>query len=347
METLDKTKLMSIFEDIKEIVEQSRVRIAIYVNAEITSVYWKVGERIRIEILKEQRAEYGKKIIKQLSVQLTQTFGSGWSEKHLRHCLRFAETFPDEKIVSALWRQLSWSHIKSISYIEDELKRMFYIEMCKLEKWSTRTLQERINSVLYERTAISKKPEKTIKNELLQLTEANTISPDLIFRDPYILNFLGLHDSFSEKELEAVLIAELQNFIIEMGSDFAFLARQKRITIDNRDYKIDLIFYHRRLKCLVVIDLKLGEFEAGYKGQMELYLNWLARHETIEGENTPIGLILCAGKNEEHVDLLQLDRSNIRVADYLTILPPKKILLEKLHKAIAIAKHKLEIKEES
>lgn len=347
METLDKTKLMSIFEDIKEIVEQSRVRIAIYVNAEITSVYWKVGERIRIEILKEQRAEYGKKIIKQLSVQITQTFGSGWSEKHLRHCLRFAETFPDEKIVSALWRQLSWSHIKSISYIEDELKRMFYIDMCKLEKWSTRTLQERINSVLYERTAISKKPEKTIKNELLQLTEANTISPDLIFRDPYILNFLGLHDSFSEKELEAAIIAELQNFIIEMGSDFAFLARQKRITIDNRDYKIDLIFYHRRLKCLVVIDLKLGEFEAGYKGQMELYLNWLARHETIEGENTPIGLILCAGKNEEHVDLLQLDRSNIRVADYLTILPPKKILLEKLHKAIAIAKHKLEIKEES
>jgi predicted nuclease of restriction endonuclease-like (RecB) superfamily len=345
MKLVEKKDFVSVFTDIKEIVEQSRIRIAININAEITSVYWKIGERIRTELLKEQRAEYGKKIINQLAVNLTQTFGSGWSEKQLRHCLRFAETFPDETIVSALWRQLSWSHLKVISYIEDELKRTFYIEMCKLEKWSTRTLQERLNSLLYERTAISKKPDKTIKNELMQLAQENTISPDLIFRDPYFLDFLGLHDSFSEKELEAAIIAELQNFIVEMGSDFAFLARQKRITIDNRDYKIDLLFYHRRLKCLVVIDLKLGEFEAGYKGQMELYLNWLSRHESLEGENSPIGLILCTGKSEEHVDLMQLDRSNIRVADYFTILPSKNLLLEKLHKAIAIAKHKMELKE--
>ncbi len=343
----DKKGIEELFKDIKVLIQQSKARIAINVNAEITGVYWEIGKRIRYELLKEQRAEYGKKVIQHLSVQLTQTFGSGWSEKQLRHCLRFAETFPDVKKVSALWRQLTWSHIKSLIYIDDEIKRTFYIEMCKIEKWSTRTLRERINSMLYERTAISKKPVQTINNELSQLNRENTITPDLIFRDPYFLDFLGLHDSFSEKELEDAIIAELQNFIIELGSDFAFLARQKRITIDNRDYKIDLLFYHRRLKCLVVIDLKLGEFEAGYKGQMELYLNWLAKHEKVDGENSPIGLILCTGKNEEHVDLLQLDKSNIRVAEYLTILPPKKLLLEKLHKAIAIAKHKLDIKEDT
>ncbi len=168
------------------------------------------------------------------------------------------------------------------------------------------------------------------------------MTPDLVFRDPYFLDFLGLTNNYSEKDLESAIISELQQFITEMGSDFAFLARQKRITIDNIDYKTDLLFYHRRLKCLVAIDLKLGKFEAGYKGQMELYLRWLERYEMVEGENSPIGLILCSGKNSEHVDLLQLDKSNIRIADYLTILPSKELLLEKLHRAIAIARQRLE-----
>jgi hypothetical protein len=166
----------------------------------------------------------------------------------------------------------------------------------------------------------------------------------LVFRDPYFLNFLGLSDTYSEKDLETSIIAELQRFIIEMGSDFAFLARQKRITIDNRDYYIDLLFYHRRLKCLIVIDLKIGEFEAGYKGQIELYLRYLEKYEQIEGENSPIGLIFCTGKSEEHVELMQLDKSNIRVADYLTALPSQKILQEKLHKAVQIARQKLHSK---
>jgi predicted nuclease of restriction endonuclease-like (RecB) superfamily len=338
LETEDKTKL---FDDIKHIIEQARQRIAISVNAEITCVNWKIGQRIYVEILHAKRAEYGKKIIKHLAGELTLHFGQGWSEKQLRHCLRFAETFQDERIVSALQRELSWSHIKTIMYLEDDLKRSFYIEMCKLEQWSTRILQERVNAMLYERTAISKKPEDTIQQELIQLKQTSALTPDLVFRDPYFLDFLGLRDSFSEKELESAIINELQKFIIEIGSDFAFLARQKRISIDNRDYKIDLLFYHRRLKCLVAIELKLGEFEAGYKGQMELYLRWLARYEAVEGENSPIGLILCSGKNDEHVDLMQLDKSNIRVAGYLTALPPKELLLEKLHKAIAIAKQRM------
>jgi predicted nuclease of restriction endonuclease-like (RecB) superfamily len=216
--------------------------------------------------------------------------------------------------------------------------------MCKLEKWSTRTLQERIQSMLFERTAISKKPEQTIKNDLALLNKEQKLSVDLVFKDPYVLDFLGLKDSYSEKDLESAIIAELQRFISELGSDFAFLARQKRITIDTTDYYIDLLFYHRRLKCLIAIDLKIGNFEASFKGQMELYLRYLEKYEQVEGENLPIGLILCSGKNEEHVELLQLDKSNIRVADYLTILPSQEVLKQKLHQAIEIARNRFDSK---
>ena len=240
--------------------------------------------------------------------------------------MQFANVFADEQIVYALRRELSWTHLRSLIYMEDPLKREFYIEISKLEKWSSRLLQDRIQSMLYERTAISRKPEQTILNDLTKLKNEKKLSPDLVFRDPYFLDFLGLSDTYSEKNLETAIIVELQSFIIELGSDFAFMARQKRITIDNRDYYIDLLFYHRRLKCMVAIDLKIGEFEAAYKGQMELYLLYLEKYE-------------------EHIELLQLDKCNIRVADYLTILPPKKLLQEKLHKAIEIAQYKIRAKD--
>ena len=252
--------------------------------------------------------------------------------------MQFAKIFSEYEIVSTLWRQLSWSHFKEIIYIEDVLKRDFYIQMCIHEKWSVRVFRERIQSMLFERTSISKKPEITIHNDLELLKNEQKISADLVFKDPYVLDFLGLKDTYSEKDLESSIIAELQRFIIELGSDFAFMSRQKRITIDHTDYYIDLLFYHRRLKCLVVIDLKIGEFEASHKGQMELYLRYLEKYEQVEGENTPIGLILCTGKNEEHIELLQLGKSNIKVADYITLLPSQEILREKLNQAIAIAK---------
>ena len=226
--------------------------------------------------------------------------------------------------------------------MDDPLKREFYIEICRLEKWSVRTFRERIKSMLYERTAISKKPEETIKNDLQLLRDTQQITPDVVFRDPYFLDFLGLKDSYSEKDLETAILAELQRFIIELGHDFAFLARQKRIIIDNRDYRIDLLFYHRRLKGLVAIDLKIGEFDAAYKGEMELYLSYLKKHETIEGENPPIGLILCTGKNPEHIELMHLEQSNIKVAEYLTILPPKALLIEKLRRAVEIARQRVD-----
>jgi predicted nuclease of restriction endonuclease-like (RecB) superfamily len=336
-----------LFTEIRALIEQGRLQVAISVNATMTMLYWQVGKRINEAVLKEKRAEYGKQIVSTLSRQLVVEYGNSYSEKNLRRMMQFADTFPDREIVVSLIRQLSWTHILAVIPIDDPLKRAFYIEICKLEKWSVRTFRERINSMLYERTAISKKPEETIQKELEQLGEGGPITPDLVFRDPYVLDFLGLKDTYSEKDLESAIVAELQRFIIELGTDFAFLARQKRIAIDNRDYYLDLLFYHRRLKSLVAIDLKIGEFDAAFKGEMELYLAWLERHEFVEGENPPIGLILCAGKNPEHVELLHLHKSNIKVADYFTILPPKEVLLDKLHKAIAIARNRLSARDES
>jgi predicted nuclease of restriction endonuclease-like (RecB) superfamily len=327
--------------DVRHLIDAARKRVAGAVNAELTKLYWQIGCRINSELLHGQRAEYGKQVIAELARQLIADFGKGWSERQLRYCLRIAEIFPEAKILHTVCSQLSWSHLRLIIQIDDSLKRDFYLEICRLERWSVRQLQERINSLLYERTAISKKPEDTIRQDLDLLRNQGQLSPDLTFRDPYVLDFLGLSDSYSEKNLESAILAELQRFIIELGSDFAFMARQKRVNIDQRDYYIDLLFYHRRLKCLVAIDLKIGEFEAAYKGQMELYLRYLEKHEQLEGENTPIGLILCTGKNQEHIELLQLDKSNIRVADYLTLLPPKELLKNKLHRSIKIAHQRL------
>lgn len=327
--------------DLRQLIDAARQRVAIAVNAELTLLYWQIGRRINTEVLGGERAVYGKQIVSAAARQLTAEYGKGWSEPQLRHCLRLAEVFPSDEILSTVWRELSWSHIKTLIYLDDPLKRDFYIEVCRLEHWSVRQLQERIQSLLYERTAISRKPNETIRNDLETLRDKGRISPDIAFRDPYILDFLGLTDSYSEKDLESAILAELQRFIIELGSDFAFLARQKRITIDNRDYYIDLLFYHRRLRCLVVIDLKIGEFEAGFKGQMELYLRYLEKHEQVEGEASPIGLILCTGKNKEHVELLQLHLSNIRVAEYLTLLPSREILQAKLHQSLELARQRM------
>ncbi|SEM41688.1 Predicted nuclease of restriction endonuclease-like (RecB) superfamily, DUF1016 family [Syntrophus gentianae] len=338
---IDPIEHSSILMDIRRLIERARQRAAAAVNTELTLLYWHIGSRLQKEVLGGERSEYGMQIVSTLSRQLILEYGKGWSERQLWLCLQMANAFPEQEILHTVCAELSWSHLRLLIGFDDPLKRDFYIEMCRLERWSVRQLQERIKSMLYERTAISRKPEETIRQEISSLRNQGQFSPDLAFRDPYLLDFLGLADTYAEKDLEAAIVAELQRFIIELGSDFAFLARQKRITIDQRDYYIDLLFFHRRLKCLVVIDLKIGEFDASYKGQMELYLRYLERHERLEGENTPIGLILCTGKNHEHVELLQLDKSNIRVADYLTLLPPKEVLEAKLHRSIEIARQRL------
>ena len=199
-------------------------------------------------------------------------------------------------------------------------------------------MREKISSQLYERTAISRQPEETIKHDLALLREENKMTPNLVFRDPYLLNLFGLKDTYSEKDLESAIVAEMQRFIEELGTDFAFLARQKRITIDNEDYYIDLLFYHRGLQRLVAIDLKLGKFKPEYEGQMRLYLRYLNQNERRENEESPIGLILCSEGNTEHIEYLMLEENSpIKVAQYYTQLPDKNILAKKLQRAIAIA----------
>lgn len=336
---------LNLLTEIRTLIVASRQRVAVIVNSELTLLYWQIGERLHKEILGEERAAYGKKVVKHVSEQLIQEFGDGFSEKVLRHCVRFAQSLPDFQIVSTVSRQLSWSHFLEIIYLHDELQRHFYLKICQLERWSVRRLRERIDSMLYERTAISRKPELLIQQELEKLPDnALPLNPDIVFRNTYILDFLGLKDAFSEKDLEDAILQYLQQFLIELGSDFAFMGRQKRVTIGDTDYTIDLLFYHRRMKRLVVIDLKLGKFRPADKGQMELYLRWYKKYEQLEGELPPIGLILCADATGEHVELLLLDEDNIRVAQFLTILPPQEILQTQLHRAIEIARSRFDDK---
>ena len=276
-----------------------------------------------------------------LSTQLAAEYGQGFNRPNLFRMIRFAEVFPDENIVSALRRQLSWTHFRELIAFDDPLKRDFYAEMCRIERWSTRTLHAKIQGMLYERTAISKKPEEVIRHDLKALREEDRLTPDLVFRDPYVLDFLGLTDAYGERDMEQAILRELEAFLLELGSDFAFVARQKRISVDHEDYYLDLLFYHRRLRRLVAIDLKLGRFQAADKGQMELYLRWLQEHETRPDEEPPIGLILCADRSAEHVRLLRLEAAGIRVAQYLTELPPQKVLERKLHDAIRLAREQL------
>src|SRR5262249_17014356 len=257
------------------------------------------------------------------------------------HMIRFAEVFTDEAIVNALRTQLSWTHFRELLPIDDPLKREFYAELCRAERWNTRTLRHKIGHLLYERTAVSKKPDELIAHDLAALRDEDRMTPDLVFRDPYFLDFLGLTGLYAEKDVEQAILRELEAFILELGSDFAFVAGKKRITGDNEDYYLDLLFYHRRLRRLVAIELKLDRFQAADKGQMELYLRWLEKHDTRPGEEPPLGLILCADKSEEHVELLQLDQSGIRVARYLTELPPRELLEKTLHESIRRARERL------
>ena len=345
IDQLDTNDNPLLLNSIIDLIDKTRHSVAKTVNQELTLLYWNIGKTINDEILKNDRADYGKRIIKELSIELNNRYGSGFNKRNLHSFSKLNTVYKDLAIVHTVCAQLSWSHIRTLIYIENDIKREFYIQMSIHERWSVRTLQERMDSMLFERTAISKKPEQTIIHELALLKNEKQISPDLAFRDPYFLDFLGLHDSYSEKDLESSILAQLQNFITEMGSEFAFLARQKRITIDDEDFYIDLLFYHRGLRRLVAIDLKLGKFKASYKGQMELYLRWLEKNEQKEGENKPIGLILCSEKSPEQIKYLMLDNDeHIKVSAYLTQLPEKKLLLEKLERAIAIAENNIQNK---
>ena len=328
--------------DIRALIQTSRQRAASTVNAELTLLFWRIGQRIQTEVLAGQRAGYGEEILPTLAEQLARDYGRGFGEKNLRRMVKFAATFPEEPIVATLSRQLSWSHFVLLLALKEPLQRDYYAQMAGAERWSVRTLRERIDSMLYERTALSQKPEETIVDELAALRDAQRMSPALVMRDPYILDFLGLRDSWQESDLEAAIIREMEAFLLELGAGFCFVARQKRIQIDDDDFHLDLLFYNRKLRRLVAVELKIGEFKAAYKGQMELYLRWLDKHEREPEEASPLGIILCTGKKREQIELLELDKSGIHVAEYLTTLPPRAVLGERLQQATERARLQVE-----
>ena len=329
----------SLMQDLRQIIDQSRCHVAATANYALTTMYWHIGERINREILGNERAEYGKQIVSQVATQLQTEYGKkGFELRNIWRMMQFAQTFPDFQIVSPLVSKLSWTHFLIVMSLKDELQREFYLTMAAVERWSKRTLQSKIDGMLYERTAISGKPEEFIKKELSTLRDDKVITPDLVFKSPYFLEFTGLKNVYSEKSLEDCLLVHLEQFIIELGSGFCFVARQKRMVIDGEDYHLDLLFYHRQLHRLIAIDLKKGRFRAEYKGQMELYLRWLEKYEMEPGEEPPLGLLLCTEGGEEQIELLQLDKSGIKVAQYLTELPPRHVLMNQIHKALESAK---------
>ena len=328
--------------DIRALIEAARQRAASAVNSELTMLYWRIGQRIHTQVLEGQRASYGEEVVLTLAAQLVKEYGSSFAVKNLRRMVQFAATFPNEQIVVSLIRQLSWTHFIALIPLKDPLRRDYYAQMASAERWSVRTLRERIDSMLYERTALSQKPDETIAQELATLRDAQRMSPALVMRDPNILDFLGLRDTWQEGDLEAAIIREMESFLLELGAGFTFVARQKRIQIDNEDFHLDLLFYNRKLRRLVAMELKVGEFKAAYKGQMELYLRWLDKHEREPEEALPLGIILCTGKKSEQIELLELDKSGIHVAEYLTTLPPRAVLVDRLHQATRRAQLQIE-----
>lgn len=332
--------------DLRQIIDNARMRVASTANYELTMMYWHIGERINRDVLANQRAEYGKQIVSTVARQLQTLYGTqGFEKTAISRMMKFAKLFPDEKIVAPLAQQLSWSHFMEVIPLKDALQREFYLTMAASERWSKRMLREKIGGMLYERTAIATKPDELVRKELAELRDDNTLSPDLVFKSPYFLEFTGLNGMYHENSLEDSLLVHLEQFIIELGNGFCFIARQKRMIIDGEDFYLDLLFYHRRLHRLVAIELKLGRFKAAYKGQMELYLRWLEAHEMEPGEESPLGLILCTEGSEEQIELLQLDKSGIKVAQYLTELPPRDVLLRQIKASLANAKARLGNKE--
>ena len=324
---------------LRQIIENAQGRVASTANSELTMMYWHIGNRINHDVLGNERAAYGKQIVSMVSTQLQDMYGTkGFEPRSIRRMMQFASKFTDERFVSTVSTKLSWSHIIEILPLKDSLQCEFYLTMAYSQRWGVRRLRKEIDGMLFERTAIAQKPDELVKQELAELRDDNKMSPDLVFKSPYFLEFTGLKGCYSEKSLEDSLVAHLEQFILELGNGFTFVERQKRMIIDGEDFYLDLLFFHRKLHRLIAIELKLGRFKAQYKGQMELYLRWLEAHETEPGEETPLGLLLCTEGSEEQIELLQLDKSGIKVAKYMTELPPRAVLMRQIKKSLEVAK---------
>lgn len=321
----------NLFNELSTLIEQSKQRIAVVANSTLTLLFWQVGKRINDEVLNNERAEYGKKIVPTLSAQLENEYGRNFNEKNIRRMMRFSQEFSDFNILPPLAAQLSWSHFIELFPLKSTEAKLYYAQKSIEEVWGKRELRNQISRKAFERKEIANIQLSKFPAEL-----QNT------FKDPYLLDFLNLKNTYLENDLERAILQELESFILELGKGFAFMERQKRMIIDGDDFYLDLLFYNRKLKRLVAIELKLGKFEAAHKGQMELYLKWLNKYEKQEGENEPIGLILCAESNNEQVELLELHKDGIMVAEYWTALPPKAALEAKIHQLLIEAKERIE-----
>ncbi len=327
----------ALLSDLRTLIQLARQRLASVANATYTQLCWQVGRRLLRENLQAGRAAYGKQILATVSQELTAEFGAGFNYTALTRMARFAEWMTDEQILATLSQTLSWSHFVELLPIRDPLARDFYAEICRIERWDVRTLRLKIGGMLFQRTALSKKPEAVISAEIGKLRDGE-MSPDIVFRDPYLLDLLGLKGAYSERDLESAILREIEGELLELGTGFAFVARQKRMSVGKDDFHLDLLFFHRHLHRLIAVELKLESFQPAHVGQMELYLRWLDKHERAPGEEAPIGLILCASADAEQVELLQLDAKSIRVSEYLTQLPPLPLLRARLHQAIEHAR---------
>jgi predicted nuclease of restriction endonuclease-like (RecB) superfamily len=331
-----------LIQDLRGLISAAKNRVAIAVNQEMTILYWNVGKRIQEDILKSERAEYGEKIFITISKQLTPDYGQGFSSRNLARMVRFFENFQDFQILTTLSAKLSWSHFVELMSVSDADAREFYAYMCLQNRWSVRQLSSHIRRLLFECTIGNQKSMADIQKGITILKDSAELTPDLILKDPYILDFLNLPREHYESELEEAILREIEKFILELGTGFSFVARQKRMTIDNEHYFLDLLFYNRKIRRLVAVELKTGRFKAEYIGQMSLYLGWLKRYEMMEEEHPPIGIILCTEKSEHQIELLDLDKNSIHVAQYLTELPTKEIFERKIRDIVTAARKRFE-----
>ena len=321
----------ALLTELSQLIEQSQQQVVSQANSTLTMLFWHIGNRINKEILQNKRADYGKQIVATLSKQLKERYGRNFELGNLRRMMQFAEQFADLSIVATLSRQLSWSHFRELIPLKTNEAKMFYAELSATQVLGVRELRKQISTKTFERSSIANL-QNTSNHPAIQNT----------FKDPYFLDFLGLQNTYLEKDLEAAILRELEAFILELGKGFAFVERQKRMIIDGEDFYLDLLFYHRNLKRLVAIELKLGKFEAKHKGQMELYLKWLDKYEKAAGELPPVGLILCAESSREQIELLEMHNDGIMVAEYWTELPPKKQLEKKIHSILIEARERIE-----
>lgn len=319
-----------LLEELTNLIEESKKRVVVQINSSLTLLFWLIGDRINNHLLQKKRAEYGKQIVVTVSRQLVEKYGRNYEEKNLRRMIQFSKKYTDFENVALLSQNLSWSHFITLIPLKNAEARDFYGKLAYKNLFGVRELRKQISRKVFERT----------QNSDLSISESKTIEKG-IFKDPYFLDFLELKEGYLEQDLEMAILKELELFILELGNGFSFIERQKRMIIDGEDFYLDLLFYHRKLKRLIAIELKIDKFKASHKGQMELYLKWLDKYEKQDGEKPPIGLILCAVASKEQIELLEMHKDGIMVAEYWTDLPPKEMLEAKLHEALIKAQERI------